>query len=386
MTRTYLDWNATTPPHPDVLAAMRDAAAVAWGNPSSVHAVGRVAQGVLERGREQVARLAGASPRDVVFTSGGTEANNLALLRPFLGPDGAIAPGLLVTSRLEHPSVVAVAESLARRGVRVAWLPVAESGRLDPDDVRRALAEAGGGARLVAMQAVNHETGVVQPVADVALVAREAGADLHVDAVQAAGKLDAALWSGGDTVALAAHKLRGPKGIGALATRPGVAVRPLLRGGAQERGLRPGTTDAVAAAGFGAAARRALDAPARWSALAPLRDRFERALEELGARLGASPARNGAEPRAPHVSNLSWPGWSSDELAAALDLEGLCVSAGSACSAGTAEPSPVIAAMVGRDRARGAIRASLGDETGPEDVSRGIAAYERVLGRARHGR
>ena len=180
---------------------------------------------------------------------------------------------------------------------------------------------------------------------------------------------------------MASHKIRGPKAIGAWAGRPGLVVRPLLRGGAQERGLRPGTVDPVGAAGFGAAARRATDGHQRYAALAALRDRLEYGLMALGERTGARPLRNGEGPRAPHVSNLSWPGWSGDELVAALDLEGVCVSAGSACAAGTPEPSRVIAAMLGEERARSALRLSLGDEIGAEDIDWVIAQFERVLTR-----
>src|SRR6185295_16133935 len=167
MPSAYLDWNATTPPHPQVIEAMNEAARLAWANPSSLHQMGRAAKGVVEGAREAVAALLEMSPRDVVFTSGGTEANNLGLLRPFVGRDGSPAGGLLVTSRLEHPSVTAVAELLERRGVRVAWLPTPPSGRVDPGDVDRALAAGETMPKLVALSAVNHETGVVQPIDEV---------------------------------------------------------------------------------------------------------------------------------------------------------------------------------------------------------------------------
>jgi cysteine desulfurase len=381
MPSAYLDWNATTPPHPQVIEAMNEAARLAWANPSSLHQMGRAAKGVVEGAREAVAALLEMSPRDVVFTSGGTEANNLALLRPFLARDGSPAGGLLVTSRLEHPSVTAVAELLERRGVRVAWLPTPPSGRIDPADVDRALAAGETMPKLVALSAANHETGVVQPIDEVGEVARRWGADLHVDAVQAAGRLPPDAWRGADSIAVAAHKMRGPKGIGALVVRPGIAVRPLLRGGAQERGLRPGTVDPVAAAGFGVAARRAAEGAARYRRLAPLREAWEQRLLGIGARLGRPPLVNGTAPRAPHVSNLSWPGWAGDELVAALDLEGVCVSAGSACAAGTPEPSRVIAAMLGEERARSAVRISLGEETTAEVLETAIAVFERVLRR-----
>ncbi|WP_437728754.1 cysteine desulfurase family protein [Sorangium sp. So ce861] len=398
----YLDWNATTPPHPEVLAAMQAAAEVAWANPASVHGPGRRARAFIEQAREAVARLTGFDARDVTLTSGGTEANNLALLHAFgdeVGAAGAPAAGAgaagapaagrlhgaLVVSRIEHPSVTRAAEGLAGRGVHVAWVDPEPSGRVAPEAIAAAIDRAAAVApvRLVILQAVNHETGVVQPVADAAAIVHARGARLHVDAVQAVGRLPAEAWAGADLVSVAAHKIRGPKGIGALAVRPGVRLRPVLLGGAQERGLRPGTQDPVAAAGFAVAARRALGAPARYAALAPLRDRLEAELTQVGRAAGASPVRNGEGARAPHVANLSWPGWRGDELCAALDLEGVAVSSGAACSAGTAEPSPVLTAMLGPERAASAVRFSIGEDTTEADVVEAARRVARVLSRLR---
>jgi cysteine desulfurase len=376
----YLDWNATTPPCTEAVEAMRAALETAWANPASVHGAGRRARAHVERAREAVAALTGLDARDVVITSGGTEANNLALAHAF--PPGLA--GALVLSRLEHPSVVRAAERLAEQGVVVEWATPEPSGRLDPAAIAEACQRAARTApvRLVAVQAVNHETGVLQPVAEAAAIAHGCGARLHVDAVQAVGRLDRSTWEGADLVAVAAHKIRGPKGVGALVTRPGVRLRPVLVGGAQERGLRPGTQDPVACAGFAAAAERARGTPSRYAALAALRDRLEADLMALGAAHGRAPLRNGEAARAPHVSNLSWPGWRGDELCAALDLEGVAVSSGSACSAGTAEPSPVLGAMLGEARARGAVRVSLGEETTAEDLAEALRRWARVLARA----
>jgi cysteine desulfurase len=371
MRRVYLDWNATTPPLPEVVEAMARAAREAWGNPSSVHAAGRHARAFVEDAREAVARLARCDPRDVVFTGGGTEANNVALRSAFVA-----GPGVLVTSRLEHPSVTRVAEELEREGrARVRWVRVRQEGALDLDDFAGALAEDG--VRLVAVQAVNAETGVVQPVADVLEAARRRGVRVHVDAVQAFGRTED-LAAEADTRGLAAHKFRGPKSIGALLARPGVALSPVLLGGSQERGVRPGTTDPVAAAGLAAAARHALTSPPRWRALGPLRDRLEAGLLALasGARVNGAGA-----PRMPHVTNVAFPGWRCPELVAALDLEGVAVSAGSACSAGTAEPSPVIVAMGDPQAAASSVRFSLGEETTADEVEAALAAAARVLSR-----
>lgn len=344
---------------------MADVARTAWGNPASVHGSGRAARDVVETAREAIAALVGAHARDVIFTSGGTEANNLALHR---------APAL-VTSQLEHPSVTRVAEALEAAGRPVRWLEVPESGRLTAASVERALAalpEPSGA--LVAVAAANHETGVLQPIAEIAEAARRVGARLHVDAVQALGKVPVSELALADTFAVAAHKMRGPKGIGALVHRPERAPKPLLLGGSQERGRRPGTVDPVAAAGFRVAAEWAGRAPERAIGLARLRDRIEGALVACGAQV------NGAEAaRLPHVTNLSFSGRAGDEIVAALDLLGVAISSGSACSAGTTEPSKVITAMLGVERARGAVRISLGDATTDRDLELALGAFERVL-------
>ncbi len=299
----YLDWNATTPPHPEVLEAMSRALASAWGNPASVHGPGRRARAHVDAAREAVAALTGLSARDVVLTSGGTEANNLALLHAFpaAGTPSGLRGGALVTSRLEHPSVVRVAEQLAGEGVVVVWAEPDPSGVVTAAAVEAAMDRAAAQApvRVCALQAVNHETGVVQPVAEVAEHVHRRGALLHVDAVQAAGRLGPEAWAGADLVAVAAHKIRGPKGIGALVTRPGVRLRPVLLGGAQERGLRPGTQDPAGAAGFAAAAARAATTAARYAALAPLRDRLERELVALGRSAGAPRSGTAKPPERP---------------------------------------------------------------------------------------
>ncbi|MCL2726462.1 MAG: cysteine desulfurase [Polyangiaceae bacterium] len=377
----YLDWNATTPPLTDVLNAMRDAATRAWGNPSSIHAHGRAARAIVEDARGAVGALCGASARDVFFTSGGTEANNLAIRSAFRS--SASRGQWLVTSRLEHPSVTRVAEALETEGAAVVrWVHVRSDGTLDLEDFARTLDESKGRVALVTAQAVNHETGVVQPLDEIGKLARSYGARIHVDAVQAWGKIDpsALPW---DTVSLAAHKFRGPKGIGALVARPGFGLRPVLLGGTQEKGLRPGTVDSALAAGLGVAARHARTSPARWSEIATLRDTFESALLTMLAHDPARAPYVVGDParRAPHVSTLVWPGWIGVELVAALDLEGVSVSSGAACSAGTVEPSPVLLAMLGSGDAVRGVRASFGDETTMDDVDRAVEAFRRVVTR-----
>lgn len=378
--RTYLDWNATTPPLPEALDAMRAAAGSAWGNPSSIHADGRAARAIIEDARAAVSELTGFDPRDVTLTAGGTEANNLALRAAFA--DRATPPRWLFTSRLEHPSIAKVAGALEREGLaRVRWISVTAGGTLDLEDLDRALAEvvrAGENVSLVTVQAVNNETGIVQPFAEVARRAHAAGARVHVDAVQGWGKIDTSAITTADSASLAIHKMRGPKGIGALLTRPSLEIPPILLGGSQERGIRPGTVDAMLSAGLRVAALHGRDGRVRNARIAPLRDRLEAALLALDppggrARVVGDPSR-----RVAHVSQLVWPGWVGAELVAALDLEGVSVSSGAACSAGTVEPSPVLQAMLGVADATSGVRCSLGELTTEADVDHAIAAFTKV--------
>jgi len=367
--RAYLDWNATAPPHPSVLAAMNEAAREAWGNPSSVHAEGRAARRWVERAREAVAELTGKDARDVLLTSGGTEANNLAIVSAM-----ADRPGKLLVSRIEHPSVTRVAEKYSER---VRWLRVLPSGAIDLDDLRAALDE--GETSALAIAAVSAEMGIVQPLDHAIGMAQARGVWVHVDAVQAFGRVQDAtiLARRADSVSLAGHKLRGPKGIGALATSPGRRIVPVLVGGAQERGLRPGTVDPIACAGLFAAVSRAETSARAYAALAPKRDRLEAALLARGAERNGDPSI-----RAPHVASVSVPGFSGPELVAALDLEGVAVSAGPACSAGTMELSRSLTMLYGEDRARRTVRVSLGEETTDAEVDFALRVFGEVLQRS----
>jgi cysteine desulfurase len=339
-----------------------------------VHTVGRAARAQVEAARAQVGALMGARPADVIFTSGGTESNNLALSSLMAEADA------LITSRLEHPSVIRWAERLEREGKRVCWIPVGPLGAVEPfvvGDVVREQSDPR--AVVVALQAVNHETGVIQPVEQVVELVRRLGARIHVDAVQAVGRVHGRSWAEADTVAMASHKIRGPKGIGALITSSCARLRPLLVGGSQEKGLRPGTVSAALAAGLRVAAEWAGASPSRYDRLSVLRDRLEATLVAHGGEV------NGTARRVPHVVNVSFEAVRGDELVVALDVEGVCVSSGSACSAGTPEASAVIAAMGGSGRAAGALRVSLGDSTTADDVEYAIGAIRRVFSRLPNG-
>jgi len=342
---------------------MQKAHAEAWANSSSPHQAGRAARARIEDVRERIAGLLAVDARDVLFTGSGTEANNLALR----------SAAALVVSRLDHPSIVRVAEARARAGVPVAWVPVPEAGRLDPEEVLRAALGLPGAQRqgtVVAITAANHETGVIQDVAGIGTRLREHGMRLHVDAAQALGKLPLESFAGADSYTVVAHKVRGPQGVAALAWR-GEAPAPVLLGGSQERGLRPGTQSAPLVAGWGAALER-LD-PERYLRLQPLRDRLERELAGY-ARVNGEGA-----PRLSHVSNLSVTGWSGERLVAALDVRGVCVSTGSACRVGTAEPSAAVLAMLGLERARSAVRISLGEDCDEDQLRRGISLISSLL-------
>jgi cysteine desulfurase len=372
--RLYLDWNATAPLRPEARTAAL-AGLEATGNPSSVHAEGRAARRLVEHAREQVAALLGAEPRNVVFTSGGTEANVLALT-PGIGA-GVAAPEKLLVSAIEHPSVLAGGRFAA---AAVEKLPATRAGQIDLAALERRL--AGGGRMLVSLMLANNETGVVQPVSQAARLIHDAGGILHVDAVQAAGRIPCDINAlGADLLTLSGHKIGAPKGVGAVIRRD--ATRnlgdPLIKGGGQERGLRAGTENVAAIAGFGAAAAAALAGLAAESAyMSALRDKLEAALA------AASPAIVffGAEAeRLPNTTLFALPGIKAETAVIALDLEGAAVSSGAACSSGKVQPSHVLAAMgVPPQLARGAIRVSLGPTTTESEIDRFIAAWNKVSG------
>jgi cysteine desulfurase len=372
--RIYLDWNATAPLRPQARAAALTALDSS-GNPSSVHAEGRAARRLIEEAREKVAALVAAEPRNVVFTSGGTEANMLALT-PASGPDGK-APDRLLISALEHPSVLAGGRFAAAAVQRV---PATGDGRIDLAALADALAALEGRRALVSLMLANNETGVVQPVSEAARLTHEAGGVLHVDAVQAAGRIPCDINAiGADLLTLSGHKIGAPKGVGAVVRRDaGVPFpAPLIKGGGQERGARAGTENVAGIAAFGAAATAALmDLSAEAGNMRALRDRLEAGLRSVSPDLVVFGA--GAE-RLPNTTLFALNGMKAETAVIAFDLEGVAVSSGAACSSGKVQPSHVLAAMgVPPELARAAVRVSLGPTTTQSEIDRTIQAWIRI--------
>jgi cysteine desulfurase len=361
-TQAYLDWNATATLRPEAQAAVIAAMAVT-GNPSSVHSAGRAARRLVETAREQVAALVGAASRDVVFTSGGTEANMLAL-SPALGDT-------LLVSTIEHPSV----RSGGRFGV-AEDIPVTPAGVVDLAALQRLL--AGRSRPLVSVMLANNETGVIQPVAEVAAIVHAAGGLLHVDAVQGPGRIPCDFQAlGADLMTLSSHKIGGPQGVGALIKRDGLLLDPQIKGGGQERGARAGTENVAGIAGFGAAAEAVRQGWVGEAArMAVLRDRFEAGIKAVAPQaviFGQEAAR------LPNTTLFSVANMKAETTVIAFDLEGVAVSSGSACSSGKVAPSHVLAAMaVAPELARGAIRVSLGHATSDEDVGSILKAWEKL--------
>lgn len=361
MVSTYFDHNATTLLAAEVLEAMLPYLQGPYANASSLHRLGRAARDAVEAARAEVAALMQAEPGMVIWTSGGTEANNLAL-------KGLIRPGRAQRLRYgatEHPAVMECAESLRGDGVEVEAIGVDAQGLIDPERLAAELARAP--ADLVSIMLANNETGVIQPIPELAAVVHAAGGLFHVDAVQALGKLPLDVQTlGADLLSVSAHKLQGPKGIGALIRVSPVDLHPLHHGGAQEGGVRGGTENVAAIVGFGAACQRAAqDLAERSARLLALRERLEAGLDRLPGVIRFA----AAAPRLPNTVQFALAGWTGETLLMQLDRRGYCVSSGSACASGSGEPSHVLLAMgVDPDTAFGAIRVSLGEGNTAEQI------------------
>ncbi len=378
MDRLYFDHNATTPVRPEVVQAMLPYFAEAFGNPASIHAHGAAARRAVENAREEVARLVGAEGQEILFTSGGTESDNLALLGAARARSDRGRH--VITTRVEHHAVLEAAGALEREGFRVTRLPVDREGRVDPARLRHVLTPE---TVLVSIIWANNETGVVQDVSALAAIAREAGACFHTDAVQVPGKLPIDVReTGADLVSLSAHKFYGPKGVGALFVRRGVRLRPLQFGGGHEGGLRPGTLNVPGIVGMGEACRLVRRELGEMQAhLARLTARFEEGIRGI---VPDAVIHGAGATRLPGTTCLSIPRVEGDALLISLDLEGIGVSSGSACSTGSLEASHVLTAMgIPKERAAGALRVSFGRPNTEVEVDRLLRSLEMLVPRMR---
>ena len=378
--RVYLDYNATTPLAPEVVDAVVAATRDLFGNASSVHHFGQQAKAALDSARSAVAALLGGDPSEVVFTSGGTEADNLAIRG---AAEAAEATGRrhLVASAIEHEAVLNTFKALARRGWRTTLVPVDQSGIVSPNRVREALTDE---TALVSVMHANNEIGTIQPIAEIAAAAHERGALMHTDAVQSAGKTPFDVTAlGADLVAISGHKLNGPKGAGALWVRRGTRMMPILTGGKHERSRRAGTENVPALVGFGVGAQLAhRKMTSEAVRLATLRDRLEARILETVPGTAVNGARDS---RVPNTTNISFDRVEAESLLIALDLEGIAVSTGSACSSGTLEPSHVLRAMgLPTHRTQNSLRFSLGLFSTDADVDRVVAVLPGLVDKLRN--
>lgn len=380
MRRVYLDNNATTPVLPEILEAMRPYFGEHFGNASSIHHHGQETRAAVERARESVAALLGCRPAEVVFTSGGTEADNLAIF-------GLVRPGdHVITSTIEHHAVLNSCKHLQEGGIDVTYVPVDGQCQVDPDDVRRALRP---NTKLVTIMMANNETGVLQPVAEIGKICAEADVYFHTDAVQAASKVPIRVKEiGCDLLSISGHKFHAPQGVGALYVRKGTTLEPRFFGGSHERSRRAGTENVPGIVGLGKAAELAMKAfeAGEDREIAALRDRLESAILERVEAAGVNGADSNGKrtARVPNTTNIYFDYIEGEALVITLDLKGLAVSTGAACSSGAIEPSHVLTAMGLRpDRARASIRFSLGKQNTTDDVDFAIGLVPASVARLR---
>ena len=373
--RVYLDNNATTPVLPEVMEAMRPYFTERFGNASSIHHYGQDTRSAVERARESVAALLACRASDIVFTSGGTEADNLAVA-------GLVKPGdHVITSSVEHHAVLFACKHWQESGNNVTYLPVDGRGLVDPNDVRRALRPK---TKLISVMMANNETGVIQPVEEIGKIAAEAGVMFHTDAVQAMGKIPVDVKRiGCHALSLSGHKLHAPQGVGALYVRKGTRLQPLFYGGRHERSRRAGTENVPGIVGLGKAAELAMQGFAQGADdnMAAFRDRLQ---ESVLNQVEEATINGDGAPRVPNTANISFHHIEGEAMVIALDLKGLAVSTGAACASGAIEPSHVLTAMGLRgDRARGSIRFSLGKQNSAEDVDFALSLIPATVARLR---
>ena len=376
--RVYLDYNATTPVDRAVLEAMLPYFAESYGNASSIHSAGQQARGAVDRARESVAALIGAKPAEIVFTSGGTEADNLAIF-------GSVAASPaqhkhVITTAIEHHAVLNACQALEKQSVEVTYVAVGPGGVVDPEDIRHALRPE---TILISVMHANNELGTLQPIEEIGRIAAEADVYFHCDAVQSAAKLPVDVSrSGVDMLSLTAHKIYGPKGVGALYVRSGTPLEPQFHGGHHERDRRPGTENVAGIVGFGKAAELARQRLAEdANRIGALRDRLETTILDHvpDARVNGNVTR-----RVPNTTNLTIPGAGGEALLIALDLQGVACSTGAACSSGAVEPSHVLLAIgLSQDDARSSLRFSLGRLTTVEEIDYVASVIPGVVNRLR---
>jgi cysteine desulfurase len=377
--RIYLDHNATTPVDPLAADAMVRTLHDLFGNASSVHYYGQQAKAALDDARSAVAGLIGAEPSEIVFTSGGTEADNFAIRGAAEALEGT-GRKHLITSGIEHEAVINTFKALARRGWKTTLLPLDASGIVSPDRLQEAIDDD---TALVSIMHANNEIGTIQPIGELARIAHANGALFHTDAVQSGGKIPVNVRTlGVDLLSVSGHKFYGPKGAGALWAKRGVRLSPFLAGGKQERNRRAGTENVPGVVGMGVAARRALEKMATEATrLSALRDRLE---EGILAGVPNTDVNGARQPRVPNTTNISFDRVEAESLLIALDLEGVAVSTGSACSSGTLEPSHVLKAMgLSSHRAQNSIRFSLGAANTEEQIDHVIAILPRIVTKLR---
>jgi cysteine desulfurase len=377
--RIYLDHNATTPVDPAAAEAMMRALQDLFGNASSVHYYGQQAKAAIDTARSGITALIGGEPSEIIFTSGGTEADNFAI-RGVAEAQEVTGRKHLITSGIEHEAVLNTYKALARRGWKTTVLPLDASGIVSPDRLRDVMT---GDTALVSIMHANNEIGTIQPVAELATIAHAHGALFHTDAVQTAGKIPVSARAlDVDLLAISGHKFYGPKGVGALWVKRGVRLAPFLAGGKQERNRRAGTENVPGIIGMGAAATLALaKMPIESVRLAALRDRLEEGILKNVANTDVNGAR---DRRVPNTTNISFERIEAESLLIALDLEGVAVSTGSACSSGTLEPSHVLKAMgLSSHRAQNSIRFSLGESNTNEQIDHVIAILPRIVTKLR---
>jgi len=378
MGRIYLDYAATTPVHPDVLAAMLPYFTKTFGNPSSIYACGQEARGAVEEARTKVADLIGARGEEIVFTSGGTEADNFALKGAAFASEGR--GNHIITTSVEHHAVLETCHFLEKRGFNITYLPVDRYGMVDPDNVRKAITSK---TILISVMHANNEVGTIQPLAEIGRIAREAGVYFHTDAVQTVGHIPAAVNElGVDLLSISAHKLYGPKGVGTLYIRKGTKIVSFMHGGGQEREQRAGTENVPGILGFGKAAELAREGiDSEIAQLTRLRDKLIKGLLERidHTHLNGHPVK-----RLPNNVNISVDFIEGESMCLNLDLEGICASTGSACSSGNLEASHVLLAMkIPHERAHGSLRFTLGKWTTEEEIERVLDVLPGIVTKLR---